>query len=463
MNDRPGWASPGSPSPDDDRNDAPPSGAPAAPQGWGDAPHPGGRDAAPGAGHEAPATPGREADGPDEDAPRPEPTPTPTPTPAPQHAPAPHQAQPPLQPGWGGAPHQGWAGQQQGWGGQQQGWGGQHGAWSGWNPQAWAAKPGVIPLRPLGVGEILDGAVSTARAHWRTVLAIALGVAIVIQLISTIATRVWLSDSSGLQALEDNPNPSSEELRDAFTDLFAFFSVSGVVALLGSVLATAMLTIVVSRAVLGRGVTTNEAWLDSRPLLLRLLGLTLMVMLVAVGAVAVPLVLAALSGNVAAVVIAAIAGIVLAVWLWVQFSLAPPALMLERQGVMPAMRRSWKLVRGSWWRIFGITLLIQVLVTIVVGIIEFPVAILAGVIDGQGADSLFGGSMGELSWTYLTITGIGAVIASAITLPISAGVTALLYIDQRIRREALDLELARAAGVDHPGKGAPGAPGMPGS
>ena len=34
-----------------------------------------------------------------------------------------------------------------------------------------------------------------------------------------------------------------------------------------------------------------------------------------------------------------------------------------------------------------------------------------------------------------------------ITFPITAGVTVLLYIDQRIRREALDLELARAAGV----------------
>jgi hypothetical protein len=32
-------------------------------------------------------------------------------------------------------------------------------------------------------------------------------------------------------------------------------------------------------------------------------------------------------------------------------------------------------------------------------------------------------------------------------------VTSLLYIDLRIRREALDLELARAAGVEGPGSG----------
>jgi hypothetical protein len=420
VSDTPGWTSPGSPPPEDDAgqdagHDAtpPPTGPSGtrAPQGWG---------------HEQPAQP-----------------------------PGP----PAHQPGWGGQQPQGWGPQPQGWGGQQPGgWG------VGWHPHALAAKPGVIPLRPLGVGEILDGAVSAARAHWRTVLAIALAIAIVTQLISTIATRVWVSDSSGLEALENNPEPTDEEIRAALGDLFAFFSVAGIVILLGTVLATAMLTIVVSRAVLGRSVTMAEAWQDSRSRLLRLLALVVLVTLIAVAAVGVPTLLAALTGSFALTILAVIGGVVLAVWLWVGLSLAAPALMLERQGIGPAMRRSWKLVRGSWWRIFGILLLIQVLMTIVAGIIEFPVSILAGVVAGQGADSFFEGSVSELSWTYLAISGIGAVVSSTITLPISAGVTALLYIDQRIRREALDLELARAAGTGGgAAKETPGAPGTPGT
>ncbi|MGP3970761.1 DUF7544 domain-containing protein [Streptomyces sp. 6N223] len=404
MSDTPGWTSPGSPPPEDDdpRSGATPPAGPSgssAPQGWGSAPPP-----------EQPGQP-------------------------PQ--------QQPYHPGWGGQQPGGWGAQPP-----QQGWGGpQPTGWGGWHPQALTAKPGVIPLRPLGVGEILDGAVSTARAHWRTVLAIALGIAIVTQLISTIATRVWLSDSSGLEALENNPEPTEEELRAALGDLFAFFSVAGVVTLLGTVLATAMLTIVVSRAVLGRSVTMAEAWQDSRSRLLRLLALVVLVTLAAVIAVGLPTLLAALTGSFPLAVLAVLGGVVLAVWLWVRLSLAAPALMLERQGINAAMRRSWKLVRGAWWRIFGILLLIQVLVTIVAGIIEFPVSILAGIVAGQGADSFFEGSFSELSWTYLAISGVGAVISSTITLPISAGVTALLYIDQRIRREALDLELARAAGI----------------
>ncbi|MFB7503638.1 hypothetical protein ACFC0P_08995, partial [Streptomyces broussonetiae] len=95
---------------------------------------------------------------------------------APTGASGPHQAPPPS-PGWGGqqpgAP---------GPGGYGAGYGrpGGYGAWGGgWGGPPSAAKPGVIPLRPLGVGEILDGAVSTMRAYWRTVLGISLIVALI--------------------------------------------------------------------------------------------------------------------------------------------------------------------------------------------------------------------------------------------------------------------------------------------
>lgn len=53
----------------------------------------------------------------------------------------------------------------------------------------------------------------------------------------------------------------------------------------------------------------------------------------------------------------------------------------------------------------------------------------------------------DFSWPFLIVSGIGAVITATITYPLSAGVMALLYVDQRIRREALDLDLARAAGL----------------
>lgn len=388
MSDSPGWASPGSTPPEND--------------------------------------PQRSGAGTGPDAERPDPTPG--------------QAQ-----GWGAAsPPPG----QPGWSSQPPSWGGGPAGFGGWHRNALAPKPGVIPLRPLGVGEILDGAVSTARAHWRTVLGITLAIAVITQLISVAAIRLWLSDNSGLAALEQNSKPTNDELRDALGDLLAFGSVTGLITLLGTVLATAMLTIVVSRAVLGHGVTMAEAWQDSRGRLMRLLGLVLVVPLIAALCLATPILVATASGSAALLLLGTLAGAALAVWIWVRFSLAAPALMLERQGIGAALRRSWKLVGGSWWRVFGIQLLIMVLLLIVAGIVEFPATILAELVSGNGIDGLTSGAVGDMTWTYLAISGLGAVISSAITLPISAGVTALLYMDQRIRREALDLELARAAGID---------------
>jgi hypothetical protein len=331
-----------------------------------------------------------------------------------------------------------------------------------------AAKPGVIPLRPLGVGEILDGAVSTMRAHWRPVLGIAVGIAVGIQLVSTVVTGLWFRDTSGLEALQNNPEPTTAEILDAFNGTLSSQSVEIPATMLGTVIATAMLTIVVSRAVLGRPVSIGDAWRDSRPLLPRLLGLSLLVLLMVTGAFALsitPGLLLATTGSPgggsALALLGGLLGLVAAVWLWVRYCLSAPALMLERQGAITSLRRSAKLVRGSWWRIFGIQLLALILVVVIELIVSIPTALLAALVGGEGIEGMLSGEVTAITWPYLIVVGIGTGIVSAVTLPFSAGVTALLYMDRRIRREALDLELARAAGVPghasrQPGTSAPG-------
>jgi hypothetical protein len=145
---------------------------------------------------------------------------------------------------------------------------------------------------------------------------------------------------------------------------------------------------------------------------------------------------------------------VVAIWLMVRFSLASPALMLEKQSIGKSLSRSAKLVRGSWWRVFGIQLLATIIANIVASIIVIPFAFLAAAVSGDGATGFLNSAAGDLGWTFLIVSGVGAVIGSMLTFPITAGVAVLLYIDQRIRREALDLDLARAAGVQDYGSGA---------
>jgi hypothetical protein len=48
------------------------------------------------------------------------------------------------------------------------------------------------------------------------------------------------------------------------------------------------------------------------------------------------------------------------------------------------------------------------------------------------------------------VSTIGSILAGTLTYPFVAAVTVLLYVDLRMRREGLDLTLARAAGVAPP-------------
>ncbi|MFF5107370.1 glycerophosphoryl diester phosphodiesterase membrane domain-containing protein [Streptomyces sp. NPDC000134] len=471
MNDTPGWASPGS-APSDGRQ--PGASGPAEP-----------------AGRPGPDRPAQPADQPDAEPTGPgtkwskeQPPPgqwsAPAGTPPPAApGPATPPPPPPPGPGWGTPPPGGQGGfggpgggNGSGPGGTGGNWGtpggyGGYGGYGGWGAN-WggpppAAKPGVIPLRPLGVGEILDGAVSTMRTYWRTVLGISLTVAVVTEVIVVLLQGLVL-DSASTDALND-PSATLSELGDALAGAMIGSAVVFVISLVGTVVATALLTTVTSRAVLGKPVTTAEAWRDARPQVLRLFGLIVLLLLITAAVLTVGalpgLIVAFTAGGDAAValtVLGLLAAAVVTVWLMVRFSLASPALMLEKQSITKAMGRSTKLVRGSWWRVFGIQLLATIIANVVASIIVIPFTFLAAALSGEGVGGFVEGT-GGLGWTFLVISGIGSVIGSMITFPITAGVTVLLYIDQRIRREALDLELARAAGVQ--GYGAPGA--TPGS
>ncbi|MFJ7078255.1 glycerophosphoryl diester phosphodiesterase membrane domain-containing protein [Streptomyces sp. NPDC098781] len=444
MKDTPGWASPGS---------------------------------APSDGQEPGATgPAEPADRPDpEQQPGPDPQqpgskwskeqPPPAQWSAPTGSPAPGQTPPPPPPGPGGwgAPPPGGPGGHGGYGGGHPGYGpGGYGGWGGgWGGPPPAAKPGVIPLRPLGVGEILDGAVSTMRTYWRTVLGISLTVAIVTEILVILVQGFVLNDRTSTEALND-PNATLDELTRAMGDAMLSSSVLLLISLIGAIIATALLTTVTSRAVLGKSVSTSEAWRDARPQVPRLFGLLFLLLLMTVGLVvvgALPGILVAASGSgdagAALTVLGMLAAGIVALWLWFRFSLASPALMLEKQGIVKALSRSAKLVRGSWWRVFGIQLLATIIANIVAAIVVIPFTFLAAALSGDATTNILEGGT-DLGWTFLIVSGVGSVIGSMITFPISAGVTVLLYIDQRIRREALDLELARAAGVQDYGAGTPG-------
>ncbi|MFD9700554.1 hypothetical protein [Lentzea sp. NPDC059081] len=285
-------------------------------------------------------------------------------------------------------------------------------------------KPGVIPLRPLAVGEIVDGAITTMRRYPQLILGAAAVVAAVTQIIGLLVQLPFLSSITDLATLD--PNTMSQEqlaqqLQDSLISSFGGVLLGVLPILFGTVFLSGFVTIVVGHAVLGKPVTFAQAWEEFKPRLLPLVGATLLAGL----AIAVGLVFCAIPG----------------IYLYVLFSLVTPALVLERCSVGVAFSRSRALVKNAWWRTFGVLLLTLVIGWVISWIVSLPFGLLGAATTGFSADPFAALSIGSL-----ILSTIGAIIASTITLPFSSAVTVLLYVDRRMRSEGMDIELQRAAG-----------------
>lgn len=297
-------------------------------------------------------------------------------------------------------------------------------------------KPGVIPLRPLGVGDILSGAFATIRSRPVLMLGATLVVVTVAQLITVVATYPLLDDVANMPVIDQNTPP--EEMWDGFGASMAMVGITLAIVLVSRVLLSGFVTVVVGTAVIGRPQTVGQAWTATRPRLLPLLGLTLVFPVVLVGVVLVIAVLSQVATVLA--VLVAIAAVVVGIWLMVLFWFATAALVLEDAGIVRAFGRSRQLVRGSWWRVLGIGLLVMLIGTVVAFVVTLPFTAASG-----GLSSLTSPSPDMLTTKYLVWSTIGAIVASTLTEPFIAAITVLLYTDQRIRREGLAAELARNA------------------
>jgi hypothetical protein len=306
---------------------------------------------------------------------------------------------------------------------------------------ALAHRHGLLPLRPLAAGEVLDGAVTVTRAFPRPVLAFAAGIAVVSSLLNLVVTLTLLGpvslSSSDLATSSDSTNRllSQSALGTGF-DLL-------ITAITQAVMAGIM-TAVVGRAVLGTATSLREAWAEVRPRVWRLIGLALLVGLAVYGIFIGGVVLFALA--VAAGPVGAIFGaFVLAgtsaasIWLYIRWSLAPAALVLEKQTVRAALKRSTVLVRRSFLRVLGILLLALVITFFVALVVQLPFQLL-----GYSSLRDFGQTY-QLTTRQAILAAVSGAIATTLVAPFTAGVRALLYVDRRMRAEGLDVALVAAA------------------
>ncbi|MFF8605357.1 oxidoreductase [Streptomyces sp. NPDC015346] len=328
-------------------------------------------------------------------------------------------------------------------------------------------KPGVIPLAPLGLSDMITGAFTTIGRYWKPLLGVALAAygagLLLIAAAAGVAYAVVADHLPGVFDLPDGQDPSWDDGRPLLIAFGCVWLISMIAMLVASAVVYGACPAVLQEAILGRRTTFGAIWRRAWSRMPAVLGTVLLTVLLTVP---VPLivfvgsfigVLVGLGGGTGPLalpflafggaMLATLPTLPLAAWLWVKFSLAPAAAVFEGQGATAAMRRSSQLVRGSWWRVFGALLAAGVMAAMANWAIQqvFGALLsLPGPFTGpESADSL-----GEVLISLaplLVLAVIGSMVAQAVCAAFPPLVTGLVYVDQRIRKENLAPALAEAA------------------
>jgi hypothetical protein len=299
-------------------------------------------------------------------------------------------------------------------------------------------------------------------------LVIHLILAVVNIAIATLFTIGALNDYiQALQSAETTGQVSQSTIANAVTAAIVA-SASGFLAQLFAYAANAILqgviTTEVARGTVGEKLPLSGLWARARGRVGALLGwagLVILAVLVILGIlIGIEVLLFALGGTGGAIAGGILAfvfflgSIALGFWLSTKLSMVPSVLVIERLPLRDAIARSWSLTRGYFWRTLGIELLVAVMLAIAASIVALPFSLIVSVTTqlgnptGLSHASAVVNPLNNLSEIINEL--IGAIIAT-VTAIVSTAATALIYIDLRIRKEGLDLQLmrfvdARAAG-----------------
>jgi hypothetical protein len=295
-------------------------------------------------------------------------------------------------------------------------------------------------LRPMSTSQVLDRTFSLYRNNFVIFAGIAVlppALLLVVQLLALLA----------------GSSPGKHTSVSAGTPAVVAAMVAGVlfggIYLLGYALALGASIFAVSRLHLGKPTSISHSYGEIKPFVWRILGVVLLGFLIvaalmAIGmlAVALPIASGALLG-IAGKIVATLVGVVLlvvcliyAVRFSLSFALATPVCMLEKRGVVDSLKRSRVLAKGSIGRIF----LVSLLAGVIAGALSLALNIPTYVAAAEA-----GAKHQALSMTMQMWQLAGGFVASTLAGPIGTIAIALIYYDERVRKEAFDLQLMMEA------------------
>lgn len=257
-------------------------------------------------------------------------------------------------------------------------------------------------LRPLSTGEVLDQTFRLYRTHF----VLFAGIAAIPQVI-VLALNLM---STGLLAAAPSAGSAA-----VLTGLLVGAGAMIITAVLYLIALTAMHAATVhavAATYLDKPISIREAYVRVRQRIWRLVGIAL-----ALG-------IAIAAGFILLIV----PGVILAL-MW---ALTIPVAVIEDLGLSEAVSRSSDLTKGSRGRIFVVALIGVMLTYMALVIFQLPLVAVAVVMGRQTAQAPLWVNVASAIAQFISNTLVGPVLTIAMSL---------IYYDQRVRKEGLDLQL----------------------
>lgn len=319
-------------------------------------------------------------------------------------------------------------------------------AYPTWTP---ASRPGIVPLHPLTFGTILGRSFVALRQNPRVLLGFAL-------IVQTLAYIVVLLAVGGVAwaafSRLDTLRPGTEEFETVLAGSVAWTLVAGIVlGLAAGAIATvvqAVVVVEVTRAVVAEKLTLGQIWRHVKPVVWRVIGYAMLLILAVVAALALvggalfALAQASAPLAVGLGVFVVLAAIPLLWWLSIKLLLVPATIVVEHARIGQAIARSWRLIRGRFWAALGIVLVVSLVFGAVGQVVGLPFSFLASgltTIISPTGDPSTGAVIAIV--VSLVITYAVILVIQSVAVVVQATATTLIYVDCRMRREGLDLDL----------------------
>jgi hypothetical protein len=292
-------------------------------------------------------------------------------------------------------------------------------------------------LRPLGVGDIVDRVFSMYRQ--RVLLFAALSAVPYLALflvIGGIAIALGSQLAPLAPLIEDLSTPGAVP-NVTFTPAMAgaLFTLI-VIGVVGSLISVLFLSVQIGSLVdaaaaryLGRETTIGDSFRAGLRIAPKIIGTGLLLFFSLLIGWLLLFLVVIVANNALVATLGILAGLVVTVFVFASWLVAPVVAALEPIGPIHAVRRSWWLSNGHRWRILGLQILLAVLQGVLSTLISF----------------IFVASFISDAVLRVVLQNIVNVVATVLWAPVEWGTFTILYFDLRVRKEALDLQIAAEA------------------